>query len=651
MDTESSSGGSSTGDGSSRAMSSNGSVGGDTRDDMMLTEGGILSERVTTILSQTASEGPARSPKRKRQTDKTKGKVESTGICCGLPLALGDTDEEAKSKSLDKIAALSSEDDTESDDFVPVHGPAPSGIYYRDEALQGKSTGEDAQKATKVSARAPSDIYYRDEALNGVDQSQRAASKATSSSRKLKTSSPPRSRKMPSPQDIQWIEDDGEESIDIFAGKHRGRQNTSPSSVKPRSTEHVADRFMTWYAQQLLRPAVKLVVVVAFLSLFACCSLSATKLTQEFKYTDLVPTDSYLTEYSEVLRDHTTGSSVLAGVYFRNVDQSDPMIQEQMDEYMTDLVTIPAIRDPPEFCWLWHFRQFVDAIEDAQSLSFEDQIELFLAQDVFYRLYSKDIARNSAGNVTATRCNIPMNNFDFNDVNDQVATLLDQRAVTMAQPINVGKKDWSFFSYVEFYDAWEFYAIVNDELAMVTLIGVTSVAGIALLFVPHWSAVFFVFPMIAMLYVDLLGVMQWFGIHVNVTSYVVLSMAIGLLVDFIMHVLLSYYEAEGDRRQKSVAMLSTMGASILLGGISTFLGTLPLAFSTSEVIRTIFIVFVALVSLGLAHGLIFLPVVLAHIGPEDKINSPSVAFKETEGAAPITDMSAIQSPAQEELEV
>lgn len=90
------------------------------------------------------------------------------------------------------------------------------------------------------------------------------------------------------------------------------------------------------------------------------------------------------------------------------------------------------------------------------------------------------------------------------------------------------------------------------------------------------------------------------------------------MVDYIMHILFRYYELSGNRREKTEGMLRTMGASILVGGISTFLGTLPLAFSTSKIFNTIFFTFLGLVTLGLAHGLILLPVILSTIGPVQK---------------------------------
>jgi len=93
-------------------------------------------------------------------------------------------------------------------------------------------------------------------------------------------------------------------------------------------------------------------------------------------------------------------------------------------------------------------------------------------------------------------------------------------------------------------------------------------------------------------------------------------MAIGLLVDYVMHVALRYYETTNRTRDEKVKeVLETMGASVLLGGMSTFLGILPLVFSKSAIVNTFFITFISVVTLGIGHGLIFLPVLLSLIGP------------------------------------
>jgi Niemann-Pick C1 protein len=117
---------------------------------------------------------------------------------------------------------------------------------------------------------------------------------------------------------------------------------------------------------------------------------------------------------------------------------------------------------------------------------------------------------------------------------------------------------------------------------------------------PHWTGILFVAPMVAIIYVDLLGFIQWFGIDVNGVTYVSLMMAIGLLVDYMMHVTLRYYETpvSSSRDAKVKDVLRTMGASVVLGGLSTFVGIIPLMFSASDIIYIFVVTFSGVVFLG-----------------------------------------------------
>ena len=61
--------------------------------------------------------------------------------------------------------------------------------------------------------------------------------------------------------------------------------------------------------------------------------------------------------------------------------------------------------------------------------------------------------------------------------------------------------------------------------------------------------------------------------------------------------------------------LRTMGASLFLGGLTTLLSVFPLMLSTTEIFKTVFWSFFALVILGFTHALILLPVVMSLVGP------------------------------------
>ena len=89
---------------------------------------------------------------------------------------------------------------------------------------------------------------------------------------------------------------------------------------------------------------------------------------------------------------------------------------------------------------------------------------------------------------------------------------------------------------------------------------------------------------------------------------------------FLICGILRYHESQFKTREGRVKdTLETMGSSILLGGLSTFLGVIPLAFSTSTILRTVFTCLFSMVVLGVTHGLVLLPVVLSVIGPQADI--------------------------------
>lgn len=406
-------------------------------------------------------------------------------------------------------------------------------------------------------------------------------------------------------------EEDEEEEQQQFAENEELSQSGKPNFV---------DRIMVWWADNLLHPVVKAVVLVGFAALFCLCAYSSTNLTQEFKVTELVPSDSYVISFLNAFDDYTARSLPI-NIYFRDVDQSLPDIQEQMIQFVDELSELEQF-GVPSFCWVRDFQTILkddNEIEQAlQNLTFHEQLSTLLSNPTIKEVYGNNIVLDDSGNIHASRCLIFAEKLDLDSVDEQVDLLHAQEEVSASQPINHDRSRWAFFSHDFFYLTWEFYNAVVEEFIFTAVVGVIAVSVISFFCVPHWTASAFVVPMIGVLYVDLIGVIQAAGLHINVVTHVALAMSIGLLVDYIVHILLRYYESSQfpTREAKVKDTLRTMGAAVLSGGLSTLLGVLPLAFSTSEVMRTVFVCFVAMVTLGCGHGLILLPVLLSCVGPE-----------------------------------
>ena len=279
---------------------------------------------------------------------------------------------------------------------------------------------------------------------------------------------------------------------------------------------------------------------------------------------EYVPDDSYLRntyssldKYSSVVRP--------IGVYFRNINQMDEEMQRQMIDYVNDLEMLDQIGGPSNislsepatpdgmrpFCWIRDIREIEKGIDDpiissaVANLTFSEKLEFALSGKIFREVYGQDIIRDDSGVVTASRCILFLKNLDLQSVEAQIEMLLDQRNVTKAQPINQTpehRAEWAFFSFEKMFFYWEAYAVAVDELVFTMISGVVAVTFISFLFIPHWTSVLFVLPSITVLYIDLLGVIRFFGLQINGLTYIcVVVRAVARMIDDAWRMILSFF--------------------------------------------------------------------------------------------------------------
>jgi Niemann-Pick C1 protein len=101
-------------------------------------------------------------------------------------------------------------------------------------------------------------------------------------------------------------------------------------------------------------------------------------------------------------------------------------------------------------------------------------------------------------------------------------------------------------------------------------------------------------------------------------------MAIGLSVDYTVHIAHAFNEAHlhavaaatpgshVSTKDSATYALTTMGASVIKGGFTTFLGVLMISGASSVAFRTFFTLIAFTVALGLLHGMVLAPVLLAY---------------------------------------
>lgn len=111
--------------------------------------------------------------------------------------------------------------------------------------------------------------------------------------------------------------------------------------------------------------------------------------------------------------------------------------------------------------------------------------------------------------------------------------------------------------------------------------------------------------------VIILGLLTLWGSKLDLVALVCLSTSVGLVVDYSTHTASTYVNHPGGPAEKLHASVSTMGASVLSGGGSTFLGISVLGFASSKAFRTFFLVLGTAVLMGTLIGVTVSPILLS----------------------------------------
>ncbi|XP_061674574.1 NPC1-like intracellular cholesterol transporter 1 [Syngnathoides biaculeatus] len=236
--------------------------------------------------------------------------------------------------------------------------------------------------------------------------------------------------------------------------------------------------------------------------------------------------------------------------------------------------------------------------------------------------YDTAVVRDDSGQIIASRFmayHTPL-------TNSQEFTAALLRARELAADITEGMKsingtspDFEVFPYTVtnvFYE--QYLTIVPEGLFNISLCLLPTFIVCCLLLGLDLRSGLLNLITIIMITVDTVGVMTLWEIHYNAVALINLVTAVGISVEFVSHMTRSFaLSTKPTRVERAKEATANMGSAVFAGVAMTNLpGILVLAFAKAQLIQIFFFrLNLVITLLGMAHGLIFLPVVLSYFGP------------------------------------
>jgi len=387
-------------------------------------------------------------------------------------------------------------------------------------------------------------------------------------------------------------------------------------------------RFMeTIFGPVLVKPAMIGVVVVVFGAFCGFCAWQATELSVQDTQRSFIPDDSYVATTLNKLDTYfgNNGQSVdivtLGGDYFAS--------QAGLTSISTKLDALDFMKPTtPE-----NFRSWAEAFRDANGLVWEE--------DNYYTTLAAWLQGAGARYVDDVvweidadpRQGIKASRFsaEIKAMNKVVGGRLivdADKAIEVMDELRAQCDSWSdlpggkAMPYAYIFLSWETFRIIKREMFLSVGLCLAAVFVITLALIAHPLTVILVFLAVGMTVVDILGCMNLWGLAIDNVSVIQLVISVGLCVDYAAHVGHNFMLHGGLRSQRVITTLGDVGAAVICGAVSTFLGVMLLSMSKSYVFRVLFQTFFLTVILGVAHGMILLPALLAAIGPEPYKRTP-----------------------------
>uniref|UniRef100_F1KVJ9 Patched domain-containing protein 3 n=1 Tax=Ascaris suum TaxID=6253 RepID=F1KVJ9_ASCSU len=376
------------------------------------------------------------------------------------------------------------------------------------------------------------------------------------------------------------------------------------------------------YAPFILRSDVMIVSWIAFaayaiLAIYGCSSIIVDISPKKY-----IRDNSPIQTFVHLADKYIWADNVMPKFYVMNPpDLRDAGARARLNEliYRLEHTKYSIGRVSTNF-WLWEYQRFLNDFPDVEYESgFYDQKYLsdFFSQFDYqqYRPHVKMKANSTNGEPCIAAFTFQTSFYGLDSWDKRQAELFHWRKII------------SEYEDFDMFLADIFSPFLIDQRKSIAPSSMQSIGSaiavmaiISIFFLPDKQSVFFMTWSLLSISMGVCGGLSIWGSDLDSVSMGCIVMAIGLAVDFSVHICYRYHRSEELTAHEKVRdTLSVVGWPIVQAGGSTLIGMATLPFIPAYLVRVFFQTVVLVNVIGLSHALIWLPQLISALDPCERI--------------------------------
>lgn len=389
----------------------------------------------------------------------------------------------------------------------------------------------------------------------------------------------------------------------------------SKNTQKAVPLEHQITKFFRLiYGPFIIKPAVKIIVIIGYLIYIGGAIYGCTQITQGLELKSIARDESPAWIYYSIEDEYFTKYGPSVSVVFRGpIMYWEETTQEELEKTLQAFERSDFIFSDKRLTvsWLRDFKhQNMGSSSQIEKELFLEKLTKFLENPQFaqYTL-DLDLERDENGTVVdIVSSRFLVSTRDLSNTTRQGDMMLKMRELAEKSSFDVTVYGPGFLIYDQ-------YIGVLPNTLQTLGIAMACMFAVAIVMIPHPICAVFVTLCVISIDTAVIGYMSLWHIPLDPISMLNIILCIGFSVDFSAHITYAFVIAPvEDPNLRSASALHNLGMPILQGALSTVIAISVLSTAPVYIFRIFFKTLFLVMVFGAMHGLVVLPVFLSYLG-------------------------------------